>query len=303
MTSAAEGGRSKFRAWRLAARPPTLWAAVGPVLTGWGVAWGIDGFRIGPALAALVGALLLQVGANLANDLFDFRRGVDTAERLGPPRAAQLGLLSERELAVGTAVVLGAALLLGVYLVYEGGWPIVALGLAAIVAAVAYTGGPFPYGYRALGDLFVFLFFGPAAVVGTVWVQAGEAPLLAWLASLPLGALVTAILVVNNLRDRELDARAGKVTLAVLLGDRATRRWYGLLILAAYAMPVLLWATGVASPWVGLSYGSLPFARRPVQMVARGTTGRALNGVLRDAARLAALFGALLGLGLALGSA
>jgi len=301
VSSAVQPKPSKLAAWRLAARPPTLTAAVGPVLVGWGAAWSIGGFRAGPALAALIGAVLLQVGANFANDLFDFRRGADTAERLGPPRAAQLGLLSQRELIAGMAVVFGAAFLVGVYLVLEGGWPIVAVGLAAIAAAIGYTGGPFPYGYRALGDLFVFIFFGPAAVVGTVWVQAGEAPRLAWLASLPMGALVTAILVVNNLRDREQDARARKVTLAVLLGDRWTRCWYVGLLVAAYAVPAALWVSGVASPWAMLAYASLPAARAPARAVLGGVAGRPLNAALRGTARLVLVFGAFFALGLAVG--
>lgn len=271
------------------------------MLVGWGIAWSLDGFRLVPAVAALLGAVLLQVGANFANDLFDFRRGADTSERLGPPRAAQLGLLSERELVVGMFVVLGAAFAVGVYLVGEGGWPIVAVGVAAIAAALGYTGGPVPYGYRALGDLFVFAFFGPAAVVGTVWVQTNEAPLVAWLASFPLGALVTAILVVNNLRDREQDARAGKVTLAVVLGDRGTRWWYLFLVLAAYAVPVALWATGLATVWAGLAYVSLVFARGPLALVRGGASGRTLNAALRDTARLVLIFGGLFALGLAVG--
>ncbi len=301
MRGAVAARPSKLGAWRLAARPPTLTASVGPVLVGWGVAWALGGFRIGPACAALVGAVLLQIGANFANDLFDFRRGADTTERLGPPRAAQLGLLSERELVAGMVAVFGAAFLVGVYLVAQGGWPIVAVGLAAIASAIAYTGGPLPYGYRALGDLFVFLFFGPAAVVGTVWVQAQEAPPLAWFASLPMGALVTAILVVNNLRDREQDARAGKVTLAVLLGDRGTRLWYVALVVGAYAVPVALWLGGVASSWAALAYASLPAARGPARAIASGVAGRPLNAALRDTARLVFLFGVLFGGGLALG--
>ncbi len=284
----------------MAARPATLPASLGPVATGWGAAIGEDAFRIGPALAALVGAVLLQVGANIANDLFDYRKGADTSGRLGPPRAAQLGVLSERELLGGMAVTFTAALLVGLYLLYEGSWPVVAIGLGGMLAAITYTGGPWPYGYRALGDLFVFLFFGPVAVVGTYWVQAREAPLLPWLASLPVGALVTAILVVNNLRDRETDRRAGKVTLAVVVGDRGTRAWYSVLVLGALAAPLLMWAFGAGGPslLIGL-FAALVFLR-PLAAIWTGADGRALNPVLRDTARGAGLFGLLFGIGLAL---
>lgn len=291
---------TKLQAWRLAARPATLPASAGPVATGWGAAIGEGEFRVLPALAALLGALLLQVGANFANDLFDFRRGADTRERLGPPRAAQLGLLSERELLGGMAVAFGVAFLIGVYLVYVGGWPIVAIGLGGILAAVTYTGGPWPYGYRALGDLFVFLFFGPAAVVGTYWVQAKEAPPLIWWASLPVGALVTAILVVNNLRDRQTDRTAGKVTLAVVLGDRGTRVWYTVLVLGAYGVLLAVWGLRLAGPEVFVPLLAAPAFVRPLLAVWSGAEGRALNPVLRDTARGAGVFGLLFGLGLAL---
>ena len=218
------------------------------MLVGLGVAIGEGVFVPGPALAALAVALLLQVASNLANDLFDFRSGADTADRMGPPRAAALGLLSQRELTAGIAVVVGLAGLVGLYLVSIGGWPILVLGGLAIVSAVAYTGGPWPYGYRGLGEVFVFVFFGPVAVAGTTYLQTLTLEPLALAASVPVGALITAILVVNNLRDIVQDRRAGKLTLAVRLGERGAVAEYGLLLAVAYLAPVVLLLAGSSLP-------------------------------------------------------
>lgn len=315
---------SRLRAWRLAIRPATLPAAVGPVLVGLGVALGPGraataagaaaaasagaageaGLRPVPALAALAVALLLQVAANLANDLFDFRTGADAADRLGPPRAAALGLLSERELIAGTALVLGLAGLAGLVLVAVGGPVILVLGLLAVVSAVAYTGGPWPYGYHGLGELFVFAFFGPVAVAGTTYLQTGSWEPLALAASVPVGALVTAILVVNNLRDIGSDRRAGKRTLAVRIGPRATAGEYVALLALAGAVPVLLVAGGWASPVALLPLASLPLAWPLVGAVREAAGGgdpRRLNPVLRGTARLSLVFGLLFAAGLALG--
>jgi 1,4-dihydroxy-2-naphthoate octaprenyltransferase len=272
---------------------------VGPVLVGLGVAVGEGVFLLLPALAALAVALLLQVASNLANDLFDFRSGADTADRVGPPRAAALGLLSQRELAAGIAVVVGLAGLVGLYLVSVGGWPILVLGALAIVSAVAYTGGPWPYGYRGLGEVFVFAFFGPVAVAGTTWLQTLTLEPLALAASLPVGALITAILVVNNLRDIAQDRRAGKLTLAVRLGERGAVAEFGLLLVLAYlALIVLL--LGGAGPAVLLPLLSAPLALALLREVGAGGDPRRLNAVLAGTARLSLVFAALLALGLAL---
>ena len=309
---------SRLRAWRLAIRPATLPAAVGPVVVGLGVAIGLGRaagaagagsagelvLRPIPALAALAVALLLQVAANLANDLFDFRTGADAADRLGPPRAAALGLLSERELAAGTALVLALAGLAGLVLVAVGGPVILVLGLLAVVCAVAYTGGPWPYGYHGLGEVFVFAFFGPVAVAGTTYLQTGSWEPLALAASVPVGALVTAILVVNNLRDIGPDQRAGKRTLAVRIGARATAGEYGALLALACAVPGLLLAGGWASPAVLLPLVSLPLAwplAGIVREAAAGGDPRRLNPVLRGTARLSLVFALLFAAGLALG--
>ena len=204
------GGPGAGRRWLLAVRPPTLTAAVAPVLVGCGLAWGAERFAAGPALAALAGAVAIQVGANLANDVSDFRKGADTAARIGPPRVTQLGLLSERQVLCGMWTAFALAALCGVYLAAVAGWPVVAIGLASIAAALAYSGGPWAFGYRGLGEPFTFVFFGLIAVGGTYFVQAGSWGGAALAAALPVGCTVTAILVVNNVRDIETDRAAGE---------------------------------------------------------------------------------------------
>jgi 1,4-dihydroxy-2-naphthoate octaprenyltransferase len=272
---------------------------VGPVLVGLGVAVGEGVFLLLPALAALAVALLLQVASNLANDLFDFRSGVDTADRVGPPRAAALGLLSQRELAAGIAVVVGLAGLVGLYLVSVGGWPILVAGALALVSAVAYTGGPWPYGYRGLGEVFVFVFFGPVAVAGTTWLQTLTLEPLALVACVPVGALITAILVVNNLRDIVQDRRAGKLTLAVRLGERGAVAEYGLLLAVAYLTPIPLLLSGNGMALL-LPLFCAPLALPLLRVVRAGGDPRRLNAVLAGTARLSLVFAALLALGLAL---
>lgn len=290
---------SKVGIWVQAARPKTLPAAAAPVLVGAGAAVAAHRFSAGPALAALLGALLFQIGANLANDVFDHRRGADTAERLGPTRVTQAGLLSPRSVLGGMWLVFALSVPVGLYLVHVGGWPILAVGVTAIVSAIAYTGGPFPLGYNGLGDLFVFLYFGLAAVCGTCFVAAGRVTPAAWLAAMPIGFLAVAILVVNNLRDIGTDRAAGKRTLAVRLGRRGTLAEYGGLLALAYAAPVVMLAVRVAAPWVLLTWLSLPSALTLWRNV-RSLEGRALNQILANTARLELVYGALLALGLVL---
>jgi 1,4-dihydroxy-2-naphthoate polyprenyltransferase len=288
------------RVWIIAARVRTLPAAAAPVVVGTGAAIGAGNFAFFPALAALVGALLLQIGANFANDLFDFLRGVDTAARVGPVRVTQAGLLTPRQVRAGMWTVFAVAALIGVYLIRAGGWPVVLIGLAAILAAIAYTGGPFPLGYHGLGEVFVFLFFGLAAVGGTYYVQAGTMRAAAWWASVPMGLLAVAIIVVNNLRDIATDRAAGKQTLAVRFGERGTEAEYLALVAVAYLAPVAMWATRAASAWVLLALLSLPLVP-PLFRRLRRERGRALNGVLAGTARLELVYGLLFALGLALG--
>jgi 1,4-dihydroxy-2-naphthoate octaprenyltransferase len=286
------------QAWIMAMRPQTLPVSVGPVLVGTAVAFIEGRFRIGPALAAAAGALLLQIGSNLANDVFDFEKGADTEHRIGPPRAAQLGLLSPAALKRGMFFVFGLAMLIGVYLSVVAGPVIIALGLISIGAAIAYTGGPWPLGYHGLGDVAVFLFFGFAAVVGTTFVQVGAVPSLAWIAALPVGGLATAILVVNNLRDVETDRVAGKRTLAVRLGRSGARREWAVLVGGAYVLtlaPALLLGVG---PWILLPWLSAPRAYSLWRVVRSSESGPELNMALAGTAKLSAIFSLLFAIGL-----
>lgn len=284
--------------WLLAARPATLWAAVGPIVVGWACAAALGGFRWVPALAALLCAALLQIGANYANDLFDADRGADGADRLGPARAVAAGWISRRAMATGTLLVFAGATIPGLVLVAHGGWPILLLGVAAIAAALLYTGGPLPYGYVGLGEVFVFLFFGLAAVVGTVWVQMGSAPELAWWCAASVGLLGVAVLVVNNLRDRRTDRRAGKRTLAARFGGRFARWEYTTLVVGAFAL-VLGAAVRFGQVSLAAPLFVAPLAMRLVREVRR-RDGVELNPVLGSTARLLLGFSLLLAAGLLL---
>jgi 1,4-dihydroxy-2-naphthoate octaprenyltransferase len=267
------------------------------VVLGTATAFNQSVFRLGPALAALLGALLLQIGANLANDVFDFQRGADVQGRLGPLRVTQEGMLTPTQVLLGMWFTFGLAALAGLYLIWVGGWPIVVVGLLSILSAIAYTGGPFPLGYNGLGDLFVFVFFGLVAVCGTYYVQAGRvSPLAVW-AAIPAGALVTAILVVNNLRDIHTDAAVGKRTLAVRLGPRGTRIEYRLLLVIAYLVPVLMMLLNAAGPWVLLAWISIPKALVVLRVVLE-QEGRILNTALAGTAQLALIYSLALSLGL-----
>ena len=283
---------STAHAWLLATRPKTLPAAIVPPLVGSALALADGLFAPWTAVAALLVALLLQIGANLANDVFDFRRGADTPNRLGPTRVTQSGLIAPERVLAATIGVVAAAVIPGLYLVLRGGWPILILGLLAIAATFAYTGGPFPLGYNGLGEVFVLLFFGIVAVAGTYYVQAGRLTSFALAASLPVGCLVTAILVVNNLRDLEGDRAAGKRTLAVRLGRRATQAEYAGLVAVAYLLLPLFWLAGSLSPWWWLPWLTLPLAVVLVRRVYT-VTGSALNAILAGTARLHLLFGVL----------
>ena len=287
--------------WVLAARPKTLTAAVAPVLVGTGLAAHDGRIAALPALAALLGAILIQIATNLANDYYDFVRGGDTRDRIGPVRVTQAGLIAPEAVRRGMIVVLVAALIPGAYLVSVGGWPILAIGLASLACAVLYTGGPYPLAYHGLGDVFVFVFFGLVAVGGTYWVQALAWPVGAVLAGAGLGALSTALLVVNNLRDITTDAAAGKRTLAVRLGPAGTKAEYGILLVVAAVVPPV----GVAAlGWPASALAALlvaPLCRAPARAVVTHVDPRELLPALGATARVVALYGALLAAGLAFG--
>jgi 1,4-dihydroxy-2-naphthoate octaprenyltransferase len=291
---------SALRTWLLAARPATLPAAASGVVVGLGAALAAGAaFRLDTALGCLAVALLLQVLANLANDLSDFRRGADTPDRAGPTRVASAGLVTERQLEVAIGLAIAVAALVGLWLAWVGGPALVGLGALAIVAALAYTGGPWPYGYRGLGEVFVFVFFGLVAVVGTAYLQALRFEPLFVVAAIPVGALITAILVVNNLRDIPTDTTAGKRTLAVMLGRRATTAEYGLLLAAAFAVPVALLLAGFGIAQL-LPLCSAPLVRPLLRTVRDFREPRQLNPVLAGTARLALVFGLLFAVALAL---
>lgn len=292
---------SAARVWWLAIRPNTLPAAIAPVVVGLGVALAGRVFAPGPALACLAVALLLQIAANLANDLADFRSGADTADRVGPVRVAARGLATPRQLTVATGLVIAAAGVAGLYLVVVGGPVILALGILAVLAALAYTGGPWPYGYHGLGEVFVFVFFGLVAVIGTAYLQTGVVDALAIVAAVPMGCLATAILVVNNLRDIDGDRRAGKRTLAVTFGAGFARAEYAAMLAVAAAAVVAIPVAGLASPLALLPLVAAPLAVPLLRTVFGAGHPRRLNPVLKGTARLELAVAALLALGLAAG--
>ena len=282
--------------WVAGARPKTLPAAVAPVLVGSGVAAALDGFRPLPALLALVVALALQVAVNYANDYSDGRRGTD-AERVGPMRLVGSGAAPASHVLLAAGISFAVAAVAGLALAALSSWWLVAVGAVCIAAAWTYTGGPLPYGYRALGEVFVFVFFGLVAVVGTTYAQTLGVEGLAVAASVPVGLLIVALLVVNNLRDIAGDAAVGKRTLAVLLGERATRAFFVSLLLGALVAVV---AIGVLRPWALLGLLGAPLAVPPVRTVLRGGTGPALIDALQGTGVLTLVTGVLLAAGLAL---
>jgi 1,4-dihydroxy-2-naphthoate polyprenyltransferase len=293
-----------FRIWVMAARPRTLPAAIAPVLVGTSAAIVVlDDLSWTRFVAALVGSIFIQIGTNLANDYSDAKRGADTAERLGPVRVTSSGLVAPRRVLVATWVAFGVAVLAGLYLTAEVGVVILVVGIVSILAGVLYTGGPKPYGYAGLGEVFVFLFFGLVAVNGSYFVQVEELDWMPFALSIPIGLLATAILVVNNLRDIETDRRASKVTLAVRLGRRRTRLLYAQMLAAAFAaVPVAVLVTD-APAWSLLALGAAAIADRPLRAVMTRTDGEALNGALAGTGALLALFSVLLSAGLLIAAA
>jgi 1,4-dihydroxy-2-naphthoate polyprenyltransferase len=288
--------RGTARLWLLAARPRTLPAAVAPVLVGTSLAATQDDFSVVPFLAALVGSVFIQIGTNLSNDYSDARRGADTEERLGPVRVTAGGLMPPKRVLVGTYVAFGVAVAAGLYLASVAGWELLVVGVASILAGVLYTGGPRPYGYEGLGELFVFVFFGVVAVVGSYYVQAEELRWEAYALAVPVGLLASAILVVNNVRDID----TGNPTLPVTLGRDRARVLYTAMVILAFAAPAATWAFGGLSAWLLLTLAALPLAPPLIETVSSRTDGPALNGALAGTGRLLAVFSLLLSAGVLL---
>jgi 1,4-dihydroxy-2-naphthoate octaprenyltransferase len=317
--NAVDGSVSRTRAWVMATRPQTLPAGISPVLVGTGLAVAADVAAPIPAIAALLGALLIQIGTNFANDYYDALKGADSADREGFTRVTASGLIDPGRVKTAMIATYAVAMVVGLYLVVVGGVPILAVGLASILAGVLYTGGPYPYGYRGLGDVFVFVFFGVVAVTGTYYVQAvasmadvgvgplwpppGSVPPEAVVASLPPAALATAVLVVNNVRDVETDRAAGKFTLAVYLGYRWSRVQFLALVVLAYAVPVWFTLRPDAGFLPLLPLASLPLAGLATRTVLTETDGPPLNGALERVGQTLFVHSLLFALGLALAGA
>jgi 1,4-dihydroxy-2-naphthoate octaprenyltransferase len=289
-----------LRIWLMAARPRTLPAAIAPVLVGTALAGFVHVFHPLRFLAALLGALFIQVGTNLSNDYSDARRGADAEDRLGPVRVTAGGLVPPRQVLIATYISFGLAVLFGVYLIVVAGWQLLIVGAASILAGVAYTGGPRPYGYEGLGELFVFLFFGIVAVAGSYFVQVKHLSWEAFALAVPVGLLAAGILVVNNVRDIDSDRRAGKRTLAVRMGRARTRVMFAAVVYLAYLLTPVTWAFGPTTAWMMLPWLTLPLATGVVRTVRSRTDGPSLNGALAQTGMLQLTFCVLLSAGLLL---
>lgn len=290
----------KYKTWQIwlfAARPKTLWAGIIPVIVGTVMAFEAGKFHLISFLATLACAVLLQVGTNFANDLFDFQKGADNAARKGPMRVTQAGLVTPHEMKVATITVMALVFLVGIYLVWRAGWPIMIIGLLSILFAVLYTGGPFPLGYVGLGDILVLIFFGPVAVGGTYYIVAGNINRAVLLAGFAVGMIATAILIVNNLRDMETDRRSKKNTLAVRFGGGFAKAEYLAMICGAMLLPIVIYFIEGRHGWAIVAalyiFPAIPVIRK----VFTVADGHVLNDALAGTARLMAVFGFLFSLG------
>ena len=290
-----------IRTWINAARPHTLWAAVAPVVAAGGLAAGDDAFRWDAAVVAGIGAIAIQIAANFANDASDAKRGADTEARIGPTRAVASGLLTSRQVWIATWVAFGVAALTGVYLAIISSWVILVIGVASVVAALTYVGGPSPYGYRGLGEVFVFVFFGVVATVASRFVHDSTAPLDAWLISIPIGFIVTAILVANNYRDIETDGATGKRTLAVIMGRHRTVQLFAALVYGSFVVIAVAAAAGPIPRWSLLALLAVPLGVPLVRTLGSTESGPELIGVLQGTARLHLVVAGLIALGALIG--
>jgi 1,4-dihydroxy-2-naphthoate polyprenyltransferase len=291
------GNLNRWQIWLLAARPKTLPAGAVPVMIG-GVLAMERGLVHWPAFfAALVGSLLIQIATNFTNDLFDFLKNVDDGDRLGPLRVTQAGLVSPTAMKRAIGVVIALTLLVGSYLVYRGGAPVLIIGIVSIICGVLYTAGPWPLGYHGLGDLFVLIFYGPVAVCGTYYVITLDFTITVLLAGIAPGMISTAILVVNNLRDLDGDRRTGKGTLAVRLGRRFARTEYLLLVMGGSLLPLVLMLRDGNHPWGWLPVLTLIPALPVLKTVLTSTYAPALNSALAYTGKLLVIWGVLFCMG------
>lgn len=288
---------SKLHIWLLAARPKTLPAGIVPVVVGGVIAYSHEGFALLPFLAALFGSIMIQIGTNFANDLFDFKKQTDREDRIGPLRVTQAGLVTPKQTAFATIVAFGMALLVGIYLVYIGGWPIVIIGLASILCGILYTAGPYALSYLGLGEIFVLVFYGPVALAGTYYVQTLKCPTEVIIAGLPFGMISTAILIVNNLRDIETDKKSGKNTLAVRFGRTFARVEYAVMIAGAGVVPPLMTVMEFGNEFLYVTIAYLLFAPAAVRAVFSSTDGDKLNETLAATGRLLIIFGICFSIG------
>jgi len=288
---------TKLNSWLLASRPKTLLAAVVPVMVGSALAVSYHKFFLPYSIIALLCSLLIQIGTNFTNDLYDYIKGADTKKRKGPVRVLASGLISVKEMKVGIIIVFGTAFLLGIYLVISINIFILIIGIISISAGIIYTAGPFPLAYNGLGDLFVFVFFGIVGTMGTFYLHTQQISILSFLVSVPVGALITNILIVNNYRDIEEDKSAGKKTLAVFLGRTFTRWQFIVLLVLSYIVSIILFLDYNFSYWIFLPYITIPVTLVIVKMMFT-SAGEALNKTLELTAKLAGLFGLLFSIGL-----
>jgi 1,4-dihydroxy-2-naphthoate octaprenyltransferase len=287
----------RWEIWLLATRPKTLWAALSPVIVGGAMAVDAEAGHLLSFLAAALGAILIQIGTNYANDFFDYEKAVDDAGRLGPLRVTQAGLVTSAEMRRATVIIFGLAFLIGIYLVWRGGWPIAIIGLLSILFGILYTAGPYPLGYNGLGDVFVLIFFGPVAVGGTYYVMALDINATVIFAGLAPGMLATAILDVNNLRDIDSDKRTGKKTLAVRFGLRFARIEYVVMLIGALLFPLTFYIATGQHPWAMLGMVALPAALAPLRKVMMVRDGEVLNDALAETGRVMFVYSAAFSIG------
>ncbi len=287
----------RWKIWLLACRPKTLPAGIAPVIVGGAIAYGTGEFSPLPFVLALLGSTFIQIGANFSNDLFDFLKNADTHDRVGPLRVTQAGLVSAHEMKIATAIVFLLAFACGIYLVYEGGWPIAIIGLTAILFAVLYTGGPYPIGYHGLGDLFVLIYFGPVAVAGTAYVSSGIYSSTAAIAGLAPGLLSTAILTVNNLRDIDSDRKAGKKTLASRFGSRFAKFEYLVCLMISYMLAPAMCAAGIFPSGSLLTLAAVPLSIITTRKIFADSPPDVLNGALAETGLVLFLYSVLFTIG------